>query len=233
VNGPLPQQGTPVPVLGVDGCPGGWLGALVEGPAVRWLLLPDAAAVLAGADAVAATGVDMPIGLAEDRPRRCDVAARAALGPRRSSVFPAPVRAVLSATTYAEACDLSRRASGRALSLQAWYLVPRIADLDGRLPGGGRDDLAEMHPELSFAAMAGVPLLSKKTAQGRAARVDALTGWLPDLRLSEVPRPARIEDALDALAVAWSAARWTAGAARTLPEPYDVDRRGLPMRIVT
>ena len=220
-------------VLGVDGCPGGWVGAVVttgRRPLVAWVLLPDATALLALAATCAATGVDMPVGLG-DGPRQCDVQARARLGPRRSSVFPAPVRAVLGAGSYTDACTVSRQVSGRALSVQAWHLVPRIADLDTALPDGGVPWLSEMHPELSFATMTGQPLLSKKTSAGQAARVEALTGWVPELRLADVPRPARTEDALDALAVAWSALRWRQGRAETLPDPYEVDARGLPMRI--
>jgi predicted RNase H-like nuclease len=220
-------------LLGVDGCPGGWIGAVVQDSSVRWHLLPDAATLLAVAATCEATGVDMPMGLSADRPRRCDVEARALLGARRSSVFPAPVRAVLGASSYAEACAVSRAASGRALSIQTWNLVPRIADLDAGLPDGGLPWLAEMHPELSFARLAGGPLPPKKSAEGQAARVTALLGWLPHLALDEVPRPARTEDALDALAVAWSARRWVRGEAEMLPDPYDVDVRGLPMRIVS
>ncbi|MGH3344453.1 MAG: DUF429 domain-containing protein, partial [Carbonactinosporaceae bacterium] len=72
-------------VLGVDGCPRGWIGARVaDRRHVRWLALPDAAAVLdAAADWDAAvTGIDVPIGLPEAGRRACDVAARAQLGPR-------------------------------------------------------------------------------------------------------------------------------------------------------
>jgi predicted RNase H-like nuclease len=222
------------PVLGVDGCPGGWIGARLTGGAVEWLLLPDAAALLAAGRTCTVVGVDMPIGLSADGPRRCDLLARSLLGARRSSVFPAPVRAVLGAASYAEACAVSRTASGRALSLQAWNLVPRIADLDRSLPDGGLAWLAEVHPELSFRALSGLELPAKKTPEGRAARLAALRGWLPDVAeaLGRVPRPARTEDALDALAVAWTAARWSRGEATTLPDPYDLDGRGLPMRIV-
>lgn len=220
-------------VLGVDGCPGGWLGAVVttgRRTSVEWVLLADAAALLALAATCSATGVDMPIGLA-DGPRRCDVEARARLGPRRSSVFPAPVRAVLGAGSYAEACAVSREVSGRALSLQTWHLVPRIADLDAHLPEGGLEWVSEVHPELSFATMAAEPLVAKKSSDGRRARAEALTGWVPDLRLTEVPRPARTEDALDALAVAWSALRWRQGRAEAVPDRCEVDARALPMQI--
>jgi predicted RNase H-like nuclease len=222
-----------VRVLGVDGCPDGWLGAVVTtGPttSVEWVLLPDASALLALAATCAATGVDMPIGLT-DGPRRCDLEARARLGSRRASVFPAPVRAVLGAGSYAEACAVSRQVSGRALSLQTWHLLPRIADLDEHLPDGGLPWLSEMHPELSFTAMAGKPLVSKKSSAGRQARVEALTSWIPELRLADVPRPARTEDALDALAVAWSALRWRQGKAEAIPDRWEVDARALPLQI--
>ena len=91
-------QAGPVAVLGVDGWRLGWVGALLDGRSVRLLALADVAAVLAvpGVEVVA---IDMPIGLSEDGVRACDVMARDLL--RRtgaaSSVFPAPVRAVLGA----------------------------------------------------------------------------------------------------------------------------------------
>ena len=82
-------------MLGLDGCKGGWVGALLSpGGAVSWHFLADLRAGLAlGADVVA---VDIPIGLPDAGPRRCDQLARARLGPRGSSVFPAPVRAALA-----------------------------------------------------------------------------------------------------------------------------------------
>ena len=211
-------------VLGVDGCPGGWIGALVDGSDVSWLLLPDAAAVLAVP--AAAVAIDMPIGLPAVGPRACDVAARALLGARRSSVFPAPLRCVLDAPSYDEACRRSRAASGRALSQQAWHLVPRIADIDATLTD--HDRVVEVHPEVVFARLAG-PLPPKKTPGGAALRTAALRSWLP-AGWPPPPRPARTDDALDALACAWTAQRWLRGHAEVLGG--DLDERGTPMRIV-
>src|SRR5206468_1411244 len=48
-------------------------------------------------------GVDIPIGLPESGARPADVAARRFVGPRASSVFTTPQRAVLEAPSYAEA----------------------------------------------------------------------------------------------------------------------------------
>ncbi|MCW2725875.1 MAG: uncharacterized protein JWN35_2796 [Frankiales bacterium] len=213
-------------VLGVDGCPGGWIGALLTGSDIRWLLIPDAAAVLA-VPAVA-VGIDMPIGLPSNGPRACDVTARCRLGPRRTSVFPAPVRAVLGAGTYDEACRRSRAVSGRALSKQTWYITDRIADLDAALRPADHERVVEVHPELVFARLAGI-LPAKREAAGRELREKALRAWLPG-GWPEPPRPARADDALDALACAWTARRWLTGDAEVLGgEP---DERGVPMRIV-
>ncbi len=211
-------------VLGVDGCRGGWVGALVTGGSVIWLRLPDVDAALAvGADAV---GIDMPIGLPRQGRRECDLLAKRLLGPAHPRVFLTPPRAVLAAATYEEAGHLHRGlVSGKGLSVQTWHLAARIAEVDRRA-----DDrrLVEVHPELSFALLAGRVLPPKRTAGGREARLDTLRRWLPGL--TDVPRG---DDAPDALAAAWSAARWLAGSARTLPDDPPRDEAGRPMRIVS
>lgn len=77
------------PVLGVDGCPGGWIGAVVSADGVvEWRLFADARAIVATLPR--AVGIDIPIGLPDDGPRGYDLAARRLLGPRRATVFPAP-----------------------------------------------------------------------------------------------------------------------------------------------
>lgn len=51
--------------------------------------------------------IDVPIGLPDRGARECDKAARRRLGPSRgSSVFPAPIRRILAATSYIEACAI-------------------------------------------------------------------------------------------------------------------------------
>ncbi len=118
-------------VLGVDGWRGQWVGALLEGRTVTLSVLPDAAAVLAVRH-VEVVGIDMPIGLSDDGVRACDVAARNELRGRGAagSVFPAPLRQVLICADYRTACEVSRAASGKALSVQSWNLVAAIRALD-------------------------------------------------------------------------------------------------------
>jgi predicted RNase H-like nuclease len=224
-----------ITVLGVDGCRGGWVGALVAGTEVSWLMLPNARAITgagfaAGADAV---GVDIPIGLAGSGWRACDLAAKRLLGRAHSRVFLTPPRAALAAETYAEAAALTRAACGGGLSKQAWALAPRIRDLDEQLSPALADRVVEVHPELSYLRMTGHVLPSKRTAEGAAARIDALRTFV-NIRTALIAAPATVgrDDVLDALAAAWSARRRALGEAESIPDPAPHDARGLPMRIV-
>jgi predicted RNase H-like nuclease len=219
-----------VAVLGVDGWRGAWVGALLDGRRVELLALPDAAAVLAvpGVDVV---GIDMPIGLAEDGPRACDVAARRLLGRAGSSVFPAPLRPVLACASYAEACAVSRAASGRALSVQAWNLVPSIRSLDDALGDPPDARVVEVHPELAFRALDERVTARKATARGLAQRVRALEPALDVLdALAAAPDGVPAVDCLDACAAAVAARRVADGTAGCVGDGA-VDARGRPMRI--
>lgn len=228
-------------VLGVDGCNKRWLTALVEPPTgqVEWALLATAEDVLASARGAhaGAVGVDVPIGLPVDGPRGSDLAARALLSPRGSSVFPAPLRAVLEASSYDEACALSRAAhrEGKALSLQAFHLLPLIRQWDRLVTPAVQRWVVEVHPELSFLGLTGRVLGTKHKPLGRAERLAALRSWLPQVDRAVASRPvgAPVADALDALAAAWTAQRWAQGRARVLPDDAEFDDRGRWLEIVS
>ena len=214
-------------VLGLDGCKGGWVGALVAPDgAISWHFLPDVRAALALAVDVIA--IDIPIGLPESGGRQCDRLARARLGPRGPSVFPAPVRAVLAARTYAEARLLSVSAHGVSLSAQCFAIVPKIRDADEALRPADNRRVVEVHPEVSFRALAGRDLARKKSAGGALARMQVLQARFPAIP-EDVPEQAALDDALDALVCAWTAQRWARGAAEVLGD--ELDALGTPMRI--
>ena len=217
-------------VLGVDGCRGAWVGALLDGRRVRLLALPDLDAVLRVLD-VDAVGIDMPIGLPDDGPRQCDVEARRRLGRAGSSVFPAPLRAVLGFTDHATACEVSRQASGKALSVQAWNLVPAIRALDAALGDPPLPHVHEVHPELAFRALDPRVDAPKASARGLAQRVRALESVMDVLdALAEAPSGVPVVDALDACAAAWSARRLADGRATCVGDGA-LDSRSRPMRI--
>jgi len=219
-----------VAVLGVDGWRGRWVGALLDGRTVTLLALPDVAAVLAVPD-VDVVGIDMPIGLSEDGPRSCDVLARKRLGRAGSSVFPAPLRPVLGTPDYATACAVARAASGTALSVQTWNLVPSIRALDDGLGDPPSAHVHEVHPELAFRSLDERVQDPKATARGLAQRVRALLPVMDVLAaLADGPRGVPAVDALDACAAAKSAQRIAAGTAETVGDDVR-DSRGRPMRI--
>jgi len=217
-----------VAVLGVDGWRGQWVGALLDGRRVRLLALSDVAAVLAVPN-VEVVAIDMPIGLSEDGVRVCDVLARKRLGPAGSSVFPAPLRQVLKATDYLDACRISLAASGKALSKQAWNLVPAIRQPDEAVGEPPSDRVVEVHPELAFRALDERVRDPKVTARGLAQRLAALSRVM-DVDLLEAPPLVPAVDALDACAAAWSAQRIADGKAESLGDGSR-DSRGRPMRI--
>ncbi|MGY1803806.1 DUF429 domain-containing protein [Blastococcus sp. SYSU D00922] len=217
-------------VLGVDGWRGRWVGALLDGRAVTLLDLPDAEAVLAVPD-VELVAIDMPIGLSDDGVRACDVAARRLLTGAASSVFPAPVRAVLATDDYAEARRIALAASGRSISAQAFQLGKAIRSLDEALGDPPTDRVVEVHPELAFRALSGEVRDRKGTARGTVQRLRALRGVMDvEEALLCAPTGVPVVDALDACAAAWSARRLARGEGECVGDG-GTDSRGRPMRI--
>lgn len=224
----------------MDGCRAGWVvvTTAAAGPAPV-----DSVRVVARIAEVvddlrrgrlSAVAVDMPLGLPRQGPRSSDALLRRRLGPRRSSVFPTPPRGVLGAGDHAEAVARSRRIEGRGISVQAFNLLGRIAELDEATDPSLADRLVEAHPESAFAELAGAPLdHTKRTATGRRQRLELLAEPFPvsGELLSAPLRGARPDDVLDAAAVAWTARRWLAGEALVIGDDGP-DERGIPMRVV-
>lgn len=114
-------------VIGLDGAGAGWFGVWHDGGGLVWRRFDGAHQVLVEHAGMTVIAVDIPIGLSERDPRPSDRCAHAFVGGRRaSSVFSAPVRAVLSAATRREASETHRRIDGRGVAAQAFGLFPKI-----------------------------------------------------------------------------------------------------------
>jgi predicted RNase H-like nuclease len=228
---------------GVDGCRAGWFFVALDGRGAFHHGL--AACFVAAVDALRRAGlvlVDIPIGLpGAGRPARaCDVAARRAIAPRGSTIFPAPARAALDAEDYADACALNHGATGRGISRQCWNIVPKIREVDRYLRRAtGHPPIREMHPEVAFWALNGSrPLLtSKKSRAGLEERLAVLARHCPETRdcFSDCEAAYRRKDVarddiVDALAGAVTAGLRPGLA--TFPERPALDGTGLPMEIV-
>jgi predicted RNase H-like nuclease len=223
-------------VTGVDACRGGWVAVTLEPPpgAVPGEAVPPVtvraggtlAALLGSSPGI--TGIDMPLGLLGSGWREADRAARRLLGPRRSSVFAIPPGPVWAELSYPAANRRCRELTGQGLPVQAWGLRVRLLEANSYRQDC-RHPVYEVHPELSFAAMAGAPLAdSKHTAAGRALR----RGLLAQAGVAVPPGgPAPETDVLDAAAAAWSAWRIAAGLAVVLPERPQRDLAGRAVTI--
>ena len=202
-------------VTGVDACRGGWVAVSLDGRLrVEGARVHTSLAGVLDGDEARVVGIDMPLGLLESGWREADRLARGLLGPRRSSVFAIPPRAVWAQASYQAANQRCRELTGQGLAIQAWGLRAKLLEADQYRLTCGRP-LYEVHPELAFCAMHGAPLVhSKHTAAGRDQRRELL-GRIGVI-LPRVPR-APVTDTLDAAAVAWSAWRIATGEAVVVP----------------
>lgn len=228
-------------IAGTDGCSSGWL-CIEQGQngLLRPRLHRTTSELLAYAATIDLLTIDIPIGLRDDGARQVDILARRILGPRASSVFPAPVRAALDGESYLDACSRSAAACGKRLSKQAFAILPKISEVDKGL----REDLPlaehvrEVHPEVCFYFLNNKQPMAhpKKSGQGYLDRYRLLEihfgTVIADLR-SHVPRrDAADDDLLDALVALWSAQRVRAGCNVCLPPDPPRDRFGLRMEMV-
>lgn len=228
--------------IGIDGCADGWLFFRFEGEAATFGVRERVIDILRGEPADACVLIDMPIGLRGrgKQERRCDVEVRASLGPRRASVFAAPLRPVLKAGSYADANAQQKRLSGRGLSKQAWNILPKIRELDELLQAEpqARQMLREAHPELLFAGLAGGPMShAKKTRSGFTERMTILSIMHPHAEaliasafLAHGGFEAARDDVVDAFVLALCARRPTQLV--SVPAEPEADPKGLPMQMV-
>ncbi len=230
-------------ICGADGCKGGWVAIFkdLDSGRVSPGLFRTARELIYSDPIPQVIAIDIPIGLPERGPRACDLEARRRLGPGRgSSVFPAPVRPVLAATTYENACEKRSRIEQKRLSIQSWAIIPKIRDVDNVL----RQDptlqarVREIHPEVCFYWLAGGRPLqhSKKELLGREERrklLEPLFGpWLQAILVERSKLASAVDDIMDAFAALWTAERIATGAAQTLPSAPPRDTFGLRMEIV-
>lgn len=241
-------------VAGVDGCPAGWITALLPPHGgdqrlrdVRLRVVPTFAEVLAAPEVPAILAVDIPIGLPErigPNGRGPEAAVRPLLGARQSSVFSVPARSAVYAQEFRAACRLAHDTSEppRMMSKQLFNIAPKIREVDRIL----RTDPAwaarvfEVHPEVAFWRLNGGRALaepkkvkSRPYGPGLKLRRDLLVAaGIPEAAVDAgSPAGAGADDLLDAFACALTARRIQLGLARPFPDPPLRDTYGLAMAI--
>lgn len=235
---PPPVLAPEAPVLGVDACPGGWVGVVID--TSRRASVFVAADIVGLVDLVrethpvAVVAIDIPIGLPDAGGRSADAEARRVLVGKSSSLFSTPVRAALEATTYEEAraANLAATDGRTSVSAQAYALREKVLQVDAWVRSRPGVRVIEVHPEVSFSRMAGAPVLTrKKDADGVRTRREALAAhgvvappWFRGAGFGE-------DDLLDACAAAWTAVRHSLGVSESFPATPEVFSDGIPSAI--
>jgi predicted RNase H-like nuclease len=221
-------------VLGVDPCPGGWVGVELRdgrfasahvGTRLNELIgkVPDAVII----------GVDMPLGLLDSGERDADRVVKRKLGQRSSSLFVMPPRPVFDELNHPAASARCKALTGKGLSIQAWGLKAKLLEANA-LYDNDAPPLREIHPELSFLELGLLHVDGgKKIWRGQRARLPVLEAagiYLPeDLGQAVARVPA--DDVLDAAAAAWTAHRIAHDVAECLPDPPQRTDRGQSIAI--
>lgn len=229
--------------VGIDGCKAGWFYVcLDDNQSYDFGILKSITDLSRISNSEDVVLIDIPIGLREkdQQERECDKATRKLLKRKGSSVFPAPSRLSLSATSYQEASNLNFKHTGRKLSKQSYAVANKIKETDTFVQNKNiKLNLREYHPELCFLSLnASVPLeSSKKDKAGHNERIKILEKYLS--RATEIIEKAKmrylrkqvaIDDIIDAIAGALTAS--FKNNLKTAPDIPEIDNKGIIMEIV-
>ena len=233
---------------GIDGCSGGWF-VIGEGKNGRleYKLYDNIKSLWQDNNDFKLALIDIPIGLKETGPeeRKCDKFARKILNKRKYSVFPAPCRQALRASSWDEANKINKEVRGKGLSKQSWNISSKIQEVDNLILAEPevKTVFREAHPELSFWALNEQQEMefNKKAAEGYQERLVLLRSYLPDIEIlinsildDYYRKVLSRDDILDAIGLYLAAKlvgknNWELASIPARPES---DPRGLRMEIV-
>lgn len=226
-------------IAGVDGCRAGWLCVRNHDGVIDGEVFASFKQLLRLLTDTSVIAVDIPIGLPTSGERACDRMARQELGtPRSSSVFPAPIWAVIDETDYTVACAKHRDTDGRALSRQAFAILPKIVEVNRLMlnEAGLQERVREIHPELCFAVWNGGRSMQhrKSDPAGRVERQRLIDREWPGSRSTVARNLSRSgwqpDDLNDAFAALWTAGRIASSTAKVFGSQVQ-DQYGLRMEM--
>lgn len=226
--------------IGVDGCRGGWIAAVLDHGDLRLESYESINSLIERYPSFDAFLIDMAIGL-RNRPDqvRPDDAARKELGAKGSSVFPIPSRDAVYAKGEEAQKETNLQTLGKSLAKQSLAIIPKIREVDEFLNGHPeyKNRILESHPEVDFARLNGSVLMSRKKEEpGPYERISILSEFLGKEELSGIYGKAKElkcnqDDLIDAICLAVTGALYTHGQCETIPEKPEPDENGLLMQL--
>ena len=226
--------------IGVDGCKGGWIAAVLDHGYLQFKKYDRIDKVIAEHPEFSAFLIDMAIGLRNNPDQiRPDDVAKKELGEKAPSVFPIPSRLAV----YTEREDAQKEANkmtlGKSLAKQSIAIIPKIRELDEFLNAHPeyKNRILESHPEVVFARLNGSVVLSKKKEYlGFMEREQILSEYLNSTDLKGLWDESKklgcnLDDLMDAACLAVTGAMYAHGMCETIPEHPEQDEKGLYMQL--
>ena len=240
---PLPEKSITQDGLyiGVDGCRGGWVAAVLDYGELRLERYETIADIVKEYPSFDAFLIDMAIGLRNNSmdKKRPDAAAKKELGVKASCVFPIPSREAV----YAEGEEAQKAANIRtlekSLAKQSIAIIPKLREIDEFMTDHPeyKNKILESHPEVAFARLNGSVVLSRKKEEpGPSERRRILSEYLDKEDLSGIYDKAKElgcgqDDLIDAICLAVTGALHAHGQSETIPDDPEVDEKGLLMQL--
>ena len=229
--------------VGVDGCKGGWITAIISNGELSLKKYSDFSKMVFDTTQFDGMLVDMVIGLPsniEQYEKRPDGIARKIVKPRTSTVFAVPTRQAVYEFIKDKQKEANLSAIGKGLSEQTIAIIPKMREVDEFLLSNEEymNVIRESHPEVCFARLNGEVLMTNKSEkEGINDRVQVLSRYLQGLseeyvRTSAKKLGCKLDDILDAICLAVTANLDAQGRTEIIPENPSTDDKGLKMQMV-
>lgn len=227
--------------IGVDGCRGGWIAAILDHGELRLERYESIDSLMARYPSFDTFLIDMAIGLRNNPDQvRPDQAAKQELGIKASSVFPIPSRAAVYEDDEEKQKNANIRTLGKSLAKQSTAIIPKIRELDEFLfiHPHYKNRIRESHPEVDFARLNGsIVMTRKKEFTGICEREYILSEFIEKKDLTGFYEKAKTlgcnqDDLVDAVCLAVTGALDAHGQCESIPEKPESDDRGLLMQLI-
>lgn len=194
--------------IGVDGCKGGWIAAILKQGNLKIEKIITINDVVKRYPDFDEFLIDMVIGFPSSKNHvRPDTYARQIIKERTSTVFPAPCRQAVYAKTVAEAYVENEKVLGKKFTPLTVGIIPKMRELDSFFQNKPqyKNIIKESHPEVCFARLNKRTILSKKSEiDGMEERIKLLSEYIPNLSLNKIATLAKsmkcnIDDIVDAI----------------------------------
>ncbi|HEX3076586.1 MAG TPA: DUF429 domain-containing protein, partial [Lachnospiraceae bacterium] len=217
--------------IGVDGCKGGWLAAVINHGKLTIKRFSTLKGIVNEYPDFNELLVDMVIGLPSNQKQvRPDSFARHIVRERSSTIFPAPCRQAVYADSVSLAYDENEHVLGKKFTPLTLGIMPKMREIDTFLQENSqfKNVIKESHPEVCFARLNGVTVLSRKNEiDGMQERVRILNRFLTPfnietIELEKVAIAAKqykcnVDDIIDAICLAVTAQMVLIGRYQVIP----------------